>query len=479
MRAAAPRRFLQLMRVGIVDGVPWWFRRRTPTGPQLFRGLLEKLGGSFVKLGQMLSLQPDLVPAPYCRALQDLLDRVPAFPFEEAAALIEVELGRPPSQLFDRIDQRPLATASVAQVHVAWIGGQKVAVKVQRPTAERDFGNDIRLVGRICWLIRRLRLRPLYWLLEPLGEFVAWTAEELDFRCEARYAEQLGDLAEGHAIQRVPRVHRRLTTRRVLVVDFLDGAVLLDYLRALEADPTGHAARALEPPGFDPDRFAANIVDNFLVDAFEHGIYHADLHPANLLMLDSSVVGYVDFGITGLLSRPARRQLMAMTLALVTGDMDLFHRCFRSLTAPDPRARPEVFRRGLDDLARHWYDPDSGALRVNFTRIMVDMLALSRRADFLPERDIVKYIRSSISIDGLIVRFAPQFDVGSYLAERCADLVRAERRRELLALPRLVEWVESSGRLLVDGPERFRRFVERNDAGSLEADRAALPPPSS
>ena len=474
-RRADIARFLHLASTLTRHGAGWWLARGKGDGSQRLRAMLEAMGGSFVKLGQMLALQPDIVPPGYCRALQDLLDRMPPVDFADVQETIEREAGRPIDEIFDRLEREPLATASIAQVHVAWIAGRKLAVKVQRPGAEREFGSDIRLVERTMRWIRRLRLRGLYWLLEPLGEFVNWTAEELDFRCEARYAEQLAQLAEGHAIQRVPSPWPGLVSRRLLVVDFLEGSMLLNYLRALEGESSSDAPAALpdelEPKGFDRRRFAANIVDNFLRDAFENGIYHADLHPANLMMLEDSVVGYVDFGITGVLSRYGRRQLMAMTLALSTGDMELFHRCFRELTVPDPRARPDLFRRGLDRLAASWYGPQ-GELRVNFTRIMVDMLALSREAHFLPERDIVKYIRSSIAIDGLITRFAPDFDVGGYLAERCATHMAAARRRDQLALPRLLEWGSTTSRLLTDGPQRLEQLVE-----TLESEDIPSTPP--
>src|SRR5262249_18720323 len=150
----------------------------------------------------------------------------------------------------------------------------------------------------------------------------------------------------------------------------------------------------LKAIGFDGRRFAANIIDNFLNDAFRHGIYHADLHPANLMILPGNVVDYIDFGITGVLSPYSHRHLVLMTLALAQGDMETLSNQFLKLSVYDGASDLEGFRVGLAALSRDWYDHDGRKerLRVNFTRVMTDMLHLSRRTRVMPERDIVKYI---------------------------------------------------------------------------------------
>ena len=189
---------------------------------------------------------------------------------------------------------------------MGWLGGRKVAVKVQRPSVDVDFVGDIRLMTLAMKFVRRFEVRSLYWTLEPIGEFVEWTREELDYRREARYADKLRRNAEGNLQEKIPAVLWEPTTRRILVLEFLEGTTVLDYLRALGAGDEV-SARRLRGAGFDPDRFARHIIDNFLGDAFQHGVFHADLHPANLLVLPGDVVGYVDFGITGVLSRYSRR----------------------------------------------------------------------------------------------------------------------------------------------------------------------------
>jgi ubiquinone biosynthesis protein len=447
---------------------PWIVNRfalTRMTGPERFRRLFEDLGGSFIKFGQMLALQPDIVSLEYCDELFNLLDRIAPFPVEHVERVFVEELGTTPAEIFDAFDPEPLATASIGQVHVATLNGRKVAVKVQRPNVDTDFQGDIRLMTVTIAVIRRLQLKSLYWMLEPMGEFVAWTREELDYRREARYADRLRRNAESNAFERVPEVFWELTTRRTLVIEFLHGITVLDYMRAMTAGDewTAHKLRAA---GFDPNQFARHIIDNFLGDAFQYGVFHADLHPANLLILPGNCVGYVDFGITGVLSRYSRRHLVAMTLAYTRADVTGMAESFFKLTTSEPDADPAAFRAILTEMSQDWYEGEGSqtVFKKNFTLVMLDMLTLSRKTGIWPERDVIKYIRSAIATDGLITRFAPGFNVGRYLEEVCQRWVAWEARRATLQFDTLAGFAASSARLAQDGATRaasvFRRLVE-------------------
>lgn len=429
--------------------------------PRRLRAIFEDLGGTFLKFGQMLALQPDIISLEYCNELLELLDRIEPFPFAHAEQVLLEELGRGPDEIFDSFEREPIATASVGQVYVAVLGGDKVAVKIQRPNIEVEFHNDIRLLKTFLRIIRWFRLAPLYWLIQPTSEFIAWSAEELDYRNEARYSEELRRHAQGNPVQEVPAIRSALTTRRTLVVDFLEGVTLLELLRARQQG-NELLLRRLEAQGFDARRFSANVIENFLNDAFRHGIYHADLHPANLMILPDNVVGYIDFGITGLMSRYSRRHLVAMTLALARGDVETMKSEYRKITANDASSDVVGLSRGLDRLAAGWYTWDAGRpkLRVSITLIFDQILRLSRQTGFLPERDIVKYIRSAIAIDGLLTRFDPSCDLGDHIGRACARAMAMEARMGWMSTDRLQEWAGASSRLVADGPTRAMRWLD-------------------
>lgn len=461
----------RILRVGTRHLAAAWWESRRPFGrprgaplggPERLRLALEEIGGTFIKLGQMLALQPDILPLAYCDALFKLLDRVEPFPYAEVERTVREELGRAPEEVFDRLERRPLATASIGQVHVAEIGGRRWAVKVQRPSVETDFAGDIRLMTALLAAIRALRLRPLAWLVEPLSEFVAWTREELDYRIEARYMERLRRHAMDNPHERVPEVLHELSTRRLLVTELLEGTPILDHLRALAAGDQV-TARRLAAGGFEPRTFARHIIENFLGDAFRHGIFHADLHPANLMILPGNVVGYLDFGITGVLGVHSRRHLVALTRAYTRGDLDAMCAAFFEVSSFDPTSRPRRFREGLDRLAASWYERRGEVrhLRKNFTLVMLDMLRLSRATGVWPERDVIKYIRSAIAIDGLISRFAPGFELGRYLDEVCSRHLEVEHLEAAMSRPRFLAMLTAGASLLRDGGTRGAAALDR------------------
>jgi ubiquinone biosynthesis protein len=478
------RRLLHITRVllthGLAQGIVryarfWpWLVRLVPlarlTGPQRFRRLFEDLGGSFIKFGQMLALQPDIVSLEYCDELFNLLDRIAPFPYAQVEQTFLEEIGKPPDELFDHFERTPVATASIGQVHVGYVNGRKVAVKVQRPAVDVDFAGDIRLMTMAMRVIRRLDLRAFFWTLEPMGEFVAWTHEELDYRREARYADRLRRNAADNPSERVPEVFWELTTRRTLVMEYMPGVTVLEYLRALSSGDEW-ASHRLRSSGFEPNRFARHIIDNFLGDAFRYGVFHADLHPANLLVLPDDVGGYVDFGITGVLSRFSRRYLVAMTLAYTRADVEGMAEAFSKLTTSDPDADPVRFRTSLAEMSQEWYEGEGSntVFKKNFTLVMLDMLTLSRKTGIWPERDVIKYIRSAIAADGLITRFAPGFNVGRHLEEVCQRWVTWESRRAALSYDALAGWAMSSGRLVEDGAARATTVLRRIAEGDMSA----------
>jgi predicted unusual protein kinase regulating ubiquinone biosynthesis (AarF/ABC1/UbiB family) len=352
-------------------------------------------------------------------------------------------------------------------VHVAYLGGRKLAVKVQRPAVETEFAPDLHLMVAAIRLIRCLGLRRFYWMIEPLSEFIEWTREEMDYRHEARYMERMREVAT-RLKARVPTVIREYTTRRTLVAEFLDGITVLDYLRALDAGDELIFCR-LEALEFDSSRFAANIIDNFLSDAYCHGLFHADLHPANLLILSGNTVGYIDFGITGVLSHYSRHNLVALTLAYTRADLNGISESFIKSSVTSRNARARAFREGLATLADTWYRAEGKERRLlkNFTMVMLDMLKLSRKTGIWPERDVIKYIRSAIAIDGLITRFAPGFNVGRYLERACDHYLELGALQTAFSYESLLGLSMSNGRLLRDGVFRIVKFLERVGSGEL------------
>jgi ubiquinone biosynthesis protein len=437
------------------------------SGPQRLRIMLQEVGGTFIKFGQVLALQSDIIPLDYCQELFNLLDRVPPFSFEAVESIVLRELMRTPQEVFDSFDRNPIATGSIGQVHVATIGNQKLAVKIRRPSVLTDFAADIGLMMAAVKFVTTLRLKPLYWIIAPTTEFVAWTKEELDYRREARYMDLIAKNATNNPHEAVPKVLWQYTTRCVLTSEYFEALTVLDYVRARENQEAA-VLRRLESIDFEPDAFALNLIDNFLGDAFRYGMFHADLHPANLMIMPSNRVGYIDFGIAGALSAYSRHHLVAMTLAYARGDIERMCDSFFHVSSMDSRSMPTVFRARLREMARDWYikDGDDVDLRKSITAIMLELLTLSRATSIWPQRDVVKYIRSAIALDGLIKSFAPGFNVGRHLESVCDRNLHLHSLRALMMPISVLGWLEASSRLAQDGVSRTLTLIGRYDVAT-------------
>lgn len=452
------------------------------TGPQRLRLFFERAGGGLIKLGQLLALQPDVLPLRYCNELYDLLDRIEPCPYEDVEAVFVAELGKTPEQAFDRFEREPLSTASIGQVHVAHRGGRKYAVKVRRPGADAEFTRDVRLMESLLGLLALLRAERFYWLRSPISEFIDWTSEELDYRQEARYTDQIHRNSGDTGHSRVPAVDWELTTRRTLVVEFMEGTTVLALLRALETGDDG-VPRKLYAQGFDPPTAARNIIDVFLRDAFMHGLFHADLHPANLLLLPGNAIGYVDFGITGALSGPTRRQLARLTIAWSVGDLDEISETFFTLAEVATEPRKRAYREGLKELAADWYRSIHGQRRLtkSFTLVMVEMLSLSHRTGIMPDRAVTRFLRSAMATDGLVKRFAPGTDVAAELESGCRRYLTRMLTGELLSFDTATAWASLAERAVrramagpPPGPETASERPGRPRTGSARPVRIGL-----
>lgn len=451
-------------------------RGKPHDAPELIRAAFERLSGSFVKFGQILSLQIDSLPLEYCNALLALLDRVPPFPKADVERIFREELKSSPEELYAEFDFTPVASASIGQVHRGRRkDGIAVAVKVQRPNVQEVFERDTLLLGIFIKVIFFLRIRQLYFMRDPVRELSTWTVDELDYRREAAYAKLLGDNARGSLTERVPAVYWDLTTTRILTMDFLEGPSVSTYLRMVERNDAAGLA-SLTANGFVPRIFSSNVISNFLSDAFRHGVFHADLHPANLLILPNNVVGYVDFGIVATLTQEARRKQIELTLAYSSGNPEAIYDGFVNICIISPDADLAGMRKKIEEFCTVWYTEPAIAGRVKFkvtvTRTMMDLLSICQNYGVLIDREMIKYVRSTILADGLVSRLAPGVDLASVLREVVEDYLAGEARKRVMSngamlamVADLTLWMQSGPSGLLHALDLFERRQFRIRAG--------------
>jgi ubiquinone biosynthesis protein len=313
--------------------------------PVRIRRILEELGPSFIKLGQLMSTRADLFPPEYIDELSKLQDQVPPVPFDEIRQLIETELGEPLSQLFASIDEEALAAASVAQVHTARLKtGETVAVKVIRPGIEKRIRKDIQVMYYFAARFERtFDLGRVVGAVNLVKEFERTIFRELDMLIEAgnieRFTSSFKDVDEIY----IPKVHWDYTSRSVLVMEHIDG-IKMDQVEEIRGQ------------GIDPKEVAMIGLRSFSRQLMEAGIFHADPHPGNTIVMRNGRVSLVDFGIVGYLDEETMMQIAHLFLGFSEHDYDMVMEAFESAGLINPRSMDmKNFRADLKDMAEPFY----------------------------------------------------------------------------------------------------------------------------
>ncbi len=313
--------------------------------PVRIRRTLEELGPSFIKLGQLMSTRADLFPPEYIDELIKLQDQVPPVPFETLRQLIETELGEPVQQLFASIEEEALAAASVAQVHTALLKtGETVAVKVIRPGIEKRIRKDIQVMYYFAARFERaFDLGRVIGAVNLVKEFERTIFRELDMLIEAgnieRFSRSFKDVDEIY----IPKVHWDYTSRSVLVMEYIDG-IKMDRVEEIRNQ------------GIDPRDVAEIGLRSFSRQLMEAGIFHADPHPGNTIVMRDGRVSLVDFGIVGYLDEETMMQIAHLFLGFSEHDYDLVMDAFEAAGLINPRTMDiKNFRADLKDMAEPFY----------------------------------------------------------------------------------------------------------------------------
>jgi ubiquinone biosynthesis protein len=308
------------------------------------REMLDELGPTFVKFGQLLSTRPDVVPPDIVAELRRLQDDVTPLPFAEIRGVIEAELGLTVEQAFLELDPTPIASASIGQVHRAVLpDGQEVAVKVQRPAAREQIEADLGLLYQAARLLRE-RVRALEFVdpQELVDEFARSIRLELDYGHEARNAELFRRNFARSTQVVVPRVIRQYSGARILTLEFLHGTKVADLdLERMRPD--------------ERREVAYRMADAWMAMVFRHGFFHSDPHPANIFVLDSGELGLVDFGQAGKLSDEDMARLTRLFVDAATENVDAIPRRLKDLGVRYPPEREQEFRAELRVLFDRYY----------------------------------------------------------------------------------------------------------------------------
>ncbi len=334
----------------LTDLLPWRSKAALTEGTPSQRGqhlreLLDELGPTFVKFGQLLSMRPDVVPPDIIVELRSLQDDVRPFALEDVEVAIERNLGQPIERLFLEFSSRPIAAASIGQVHEAVLpNGHRVAVKVQRPDAPRQIEADLALLYQAARIARE-RVRALDFIDARglVDEFARSIRQELDYRNEGRNAEAFRRDFAGHPHVRIPKVYWSYTRAQVLTLEFLEGTQVAD----------------LEDESFALDerrRLAHVMAEAWMTMIFRNGFFHGDPHPANILVLQRpDQIGLVDFGLAGKLTETDMSKLTRLFVDAANENVDGLARRLADLGVRYPKEREEELSAELRELFYRYY----------------------------------------------------------------------------------------------------------------------------
>jgi len=469
---ARSRRYWQISRIAVRHGLAPYLRgRRLRNGDASggraalalsLRRALEEGGVTFTKLGQMLSTRRDLLPEEFISELAQLQDRAEPAPWEQVERVIAQSLGAPAEEVFAELQPEPAAAASIAQVHRARLRdgeglGPEVAVKVQRPeiraTVEQDLDILLRLAVR---LEDRARWARAVGTADVVRGFAASMREELDFRVEARNMTAVAATwagqqraASNDIMVVLPALHEQLSTEQVLVIQWLDGV----SLRA--------ADQVIESHGLDRAELARVLLRSMVYQITEGGVFHADPHPGNILLLTDGRLALLDFGSVGRLDAQQRYALQALLLALGRGDPAALRDALLELVSRPDEVDELALERALGQFIARHLAGGTAATAEMFT----DLFRLATRFELVIPAEIATVLRSLATLEGTLSLLTPGIDIASEARAYAADKVAGVSP---LAVPKtaaeeLIALVPVLRRL----PRRFDRITSGLEQGRL------------
>ena len=433
------------------------FRRTRQEAPlslgQRLRLALEELGPTFIKLGQLLSTRPDLLPADIISELARLQDRAPSFPFTEARQVIEEELGQPLEELFSTFTPEPLAVASIGQVHRATLpDGSQVIVKVQRPGIAKEVRVDLEILFDLARLAQHhTPYGQIYDFNQMATEFARAMTAELDYTQEGRNADRFRENFANDASVYFPAVYWDYTTERVLTQEYVEAVKLNDLA---EIDRRGYNRRRIAVS------LARAVYRQVLVDGFFHG----DPHPGNLAVLPGEVIFFMDFGLVGTLREEMQEQFVALILAIIRRRSQDVLRSITAMGMVPAEADRGALRREIEDLRDKYYH--LSFRQISLGQAIEELLQLAFKYHLRLPPELTLLGKTMLTLEGLVRELDPELELAELAEPYGRELLR--RRFSARSLGReLVENLTFGWETLQSLPRQLRHLLDVAERGEL------------
>jgi ubiquinone biosynthesis protein len=418
------------------------------------RTALEELGPTFVKMGQILSTRPDLLPADVLNELSKLQDHVPVFDIDEAKRIVREELKSPLDEVFEFFEEEPIASASIAQVHRARLStGEDVVLKIQRPGIGKIIEVDLEIMLHLAMLMEKhLKGMEVHRPTRIVEEFARTLEKELNFSIEASHMEQFSVQFINDSSVYVPRVYNEYTTSKVLTMEYVHG------IKSSNVDE-------LEKAGFDRSEIARRGFDLIMKQVFIHGFFHADPHPGNIFILPNNVICYLDFGMMGRIGRQVRESFSDLLESIVRRDEVKAAEALIRLTTSEEESDIKVLEKDVADfIAGHFY---SSLAELNLGRALQQLLEMAAKHHLTIPADIFFMIKALSTAEGLGRMLDPSFNAARQ-ATPFMRRIHMERMHPKRIALEMYDAGKEFFRLIKDIPGEVREILKQARKGRVK-----------
>jgi ubiquinone biosynthesis protein len=367
------------------------------------RMAFEELGPTYIKLGQILSTRPDLVPVEFIHELSKLQDEVPSFEFHAARRIVESELRMPLESIFESFHETPLASASIGQVHKArLLDGDMVAVKVQRPGIRKIIEVDLEIMLHLATLAERhIEELSFHRPVKIVEEFAKTLERELDYTIEATNMERVSHQFLNNTTVYIPKVFRETTTESVLTTELVEGIKVSKIDR-------------LDQEGYDKKLITTRGAHICLSQIFDHGFFHADPHPGNIFVLPDNVICLIDFGMVGIIDRGTREDFVELVDSVVRQDEIRAVRCLLKLTTWDQEPNIRRLEKDVAEfMGQHLYKPLKD---IELGKLLQQILELASHHRLRIYPDIFLMMKALSAVESVASMLDPEFDIVAHAA---------------------------------------------------------------
>jgi ubiquinone biosynthesis protein len=365
--------------------------------PVRARKVLEELGPTFIKLGQILSTRPDVIPLEFCKEFEKLQDEVPAFEYKKVEEEIRNELKNPVDKIFNNFSHKPEAAASLSQVHFAELKtGENVVVKVQRPDIRKVITTDLKILDGLARLMEKhIEESKIYNPVGIVNEFKETILKEMDFNAEATHIVRFQKNFKDNTTIYVPKIFHNLSTGRVLTIERIEGTKITDIER-------------IEKLGLDRKQIAVNGANAILKQIFIDGFFHADPHPGNIFVIEGNKIVFLDYGMVGRIDEETKDQLANILTAIITQDVPEISEAIITMGFID-EADVRKLNLGLADLLDSYYGIPLKELKIG--PLLVDIVKLVSQYKVKIPPDFFLLAKTLLTIESIGKKLHPEFNM--------------------------------------------------------------------